>query len=164
MPPVGPMAVCELCGAEGVSTNRGIVSNVTLDVCTKCTESMGIEIHKSPFENRVSNVRKQAPLSMNVHHEPELSNDFHVRLRGARESKGWSQKELAHRMNVRINSIQKAESGTRPTDDLTNKLEKVLDVDLREASDDGRDSMVSRSSSRGMTIADALDEFLQQDD
>ena len=164
MPPVGPMAVCELCGAEGVSTNRGIVSNVTLDVCTKCTESIGIEIHKSPFENRVSNVRKQAPRSMNVHHEPELSNDFHVRLRGARESKGWSQKELAHRMNVRINSIQKAESGTRPTDDLTNKLEKVLDVDLREASDDGRDSMVSRSSSRGMTIADALDEFLQQDD
>ncbi len=164
MPPVGPMAVCELCGAEGVSTNRGIVSNVTLDVCTKCTESMGIEIHKSPFENRVSNVRKQAPRSMNVHHEPELSNDFHVRLRGARESKGWSQKELAHRMNVRINSIQKAESGTRPTDNLTNKLEKVLDVDLREASDDGRDSMVSRSSSRGMTIADALDEFLQQDD
>ena len=164
MPCVGPMAVCELCGAEGVSTNRGIVSNVTLDVCTKCTESMGIEIHKSPFENRVSNVRKQAPRSMNVHHEPELSNDFHVRLRGARESKGWSQKELAHRMNVRINSIQKAESGTRPTDDLTNKLEKVLDVDLREASDDGRDSMVSRSSSRGMTIADALDEFLQQDD
>ena len=164
MPPVGPMAVCELCGAEGVSTNRGIVSNVTLDVCTKCTESMGIEIHKSPFENRVSNVRKQAPRSMNVHHEPELSNDFHVRLRGARESKGWSQKELAHRMNVRINSIQKAESGTRPTDDLTNKLEKVLDIDLREASDDGRDSMVSRSSSRGVTIADALDEFLQQDD
>ena len=164
MPPVGPMAVCELCGAEGVSTNRGIVSNVTLDVCTKCTESMGIEIHKSPFENRVSNVRKQAPRSMNVHHEPELSNDFHVRLRDARESKGWSQKELAHRMNVRINSIQKAESGNRPTDDLTNKLEKVLDVDLREASDDGRDSMVSRSSSRGMTIADALDEFLQQDD
>ena len=164
MPRVGPMAVCELCGAEGVSTNRGIVSNVTLDVCTKCTESMRIEIHKSPFENRVSNVRKQAPRSMNVHHEPELSNDFHVRLRNARESKGWSQKELAHRMNVRINSIQKAESGTRPTDDLTNKLEKVLDVDLREASDDGRDSMVSRSSSRGMTIADALDEFLQQDD
>ena len=164
MPPVGPMAVCELCGAEGVSTNRGIVSNVTLDVCTKCTESMGIEIHKSPFENRVSNVRKQAPRSMNVHHEPELSNDFHVRLRGAREAKGWSQKELAHRMNVRINSIQKAESGTRPTDALTNKLEKVLDVDLREASDDGRDSMVSRSSSRGMTLADALDEFLQQDD
>ena len=164
MPPVGPMAVCELCGAEGVSTNRGIVSNVTLDVCTKCTESMGIEIHKSPFENRVSNVRKQAPRSMNVHHEPELSNDFHVRLRDARESKGWRQKELAHRMNVRINSIQKAESGTRPTDDLTNKLQKVLDVDLREASDDGRDSMGSRSSSRGMTIADALDEFLQQDD
>tara|TARA_B100001750_G_scaffold70872_1_gene56564 strand:+ start:4951 stop:5445 length:495 start_codon:yes stop_codon:yes gene_type:complete len=164
MPHVGSMAVCELCGAEGVSTNRGIVSNVTLDVCTKCTESIGIEIHKSPFEDRASNVRKQAPRPMRVQHERELSNDFHIQLRNARESKGWSQKELAHRMNVRINSIQKAESGTRPTDDLINKLEKVLDIDLREESDAGRDSMVSRASSRGMTIADALDEFLQKGD
>lgn len=158
------MAVCELCGAEGVSTNRGIVSNVTLDVCSKCTESMGIEIHKSPFKQRVSNTRKPTPKPMHVREDTELSNDFHIRLRNARESKGWSQKELANRMNVRINSIQKAESGTRPTDNLIIKLEKVLDVDLREVSDAGRDSMVTRTSSRGLTIADALDEFLQQGD
>ena len=49
------MAVCELCGAEGVSTKRGLVSNVTLDVCSKCIESLGIEIHSSPFENRTRN-------------------------------------------------------------------------------------------------------------
>ena len=67
-------------------------------------------------------------------------------------------------MNVRINAIQKAESGTRPTDNLIDKLEKVLRVTLRDSSDAVRDSMVSRSSSRGMTIADALDEFLQQGD
>ena len=164
MPPVGLMAVCELCGVEGVSTNRGTVSNVTLDVCSKCIDSMGIEIHKSPFEDRPQNIRKQPARTKHVQHEQELSNDFHIRLRNARESKGWSQKELANRMNVRINSIQRAESGTRPTDDLINKLEKVLDVDLREESDAGRDSMVSRSSSRGMTIADALDEFLQKGD
>ncbi len=158
------MAVCELCGVEGVSTNRGIVSNVTLDVCSKCTESMGIELHESPFDRRVPNVTKTPPRTMQVREEPELSNDFHIRLRNARESKGWSQKQLANRMNVRINSIQRAESGTRPTDNLIIKLEKVLDVDLREISDAGRDSMVTRTSSRGMTIADALDEFLQQGD
>jgi len=109
-------------------------------------------------------VQKKYPRINKSNDEPELSNDFHLRLRNARETKGWSQKELANRMNVRINSIQKAESGTRPTDDLINKLEKVLDVDLRESSDAGRDSMVSRTSSRGLTIADALDEFLQQGD
>ena len=65
---------------------------------------------------------------------------------------------------MRINAIQKAESGTRPTDNLIGKLEKVLRVDLRESSDTVRDSMVTRSTSRGMTIADVLDEFLQQGD
>ena len=158
------MAVCELCGAEGVSTKRGLVSNVTLDVCSKCIESLGIEIHSSPFENRTRNSTKIPSRTVSVREDAELSNDFHLRLRNARESKGWSQKELANRMNVRINSIQKAELGTRPTDNLINKLEKILDVNLRESPDAGRDSMVSRTSSRGMTIADALDEFLQQGD
>lgn len=158
------MAVCELCGDEGVPTNRGIVSNVTLDVCPKCTSSLGIELHSSPFQKSTAPVQKKYPRINKSNDEPELSNDFHLRLRNARQTKGWSQKELANRMNVRINSIQKAESGTRPTDDLINKLEKVLDVDLRESSDAGRDSMVSRTSSRGLTIADALDEFLQQGD
>lgn len=158
------MAVCELCGAEGVSTKRGLVSNVTLDVCSKCIESLGIEIHSSPFENRTRISTKTPSRTVNTRDDAELSNDFHLRLRNARESKGWSQKELANRMNVRINSIQKAELGTRPTDNLINKLEKILDVNLRESPDAGRDSMVSRTSSRGMTIADALDEFLQQGD
>ena len=158
------MAVCELCGAEGVSTKRGLVSNVTLDVCSKCIESLGIEIHSSPFENRTRTATKAPSRTVITRDDAELSNDFHLRLRNARESKGWSQKELANRMNVRINSIQKAELGTRPTDNLINKLEKILDVNLRESPDAGRDSMVSRTSSRGMTIADALDEFLQQGD
>ena len=158
------MAVCELCGAEGVSTKRGLVSNVTLDVCSKCIESLGIEIHSSPFENRTRISTKTPSRTVITRDDAELSNDFHLRLRNARESKGWSQKELANRMNVRINSIQKAELGTRPTDNLINKLEKILDVNLRESPDAGRDSMVSRTSSRGMTIADALDEFLQQGD
>ena len=156
------MAVCELCGVEGVSTSRAIVTNVALDVCSKCIQKLQIELHDSPFEQSVTNVQKSPPRKKLVSDRPELSNDFHIKLRNARESKGWSQKELANKLNVRINAIQKAESGTRPTDDLINKLEKVLDVDLRESSDAGRDSMVTRSSSRGMTIADALDEFLQQ--
>tara|TARA_B100000614_G_C14415085_1_gene439514 strand:+ start:174 stop:653 length:480 start_codon:yes stop_codon:yes gene_type:complete len=156
------MAVCELCGAEGVSTIRGIVSNVTLDVCVKCTESMSIESHSSPFERpKVQPRREIVPRPHAV--ESELSGDFHIRLRNARDKKGWSQKELARRMNVRVNSIQKAESGTRPTDDMITKLEKVLDVQLKEDPQAGRESIISRTSSRGMTIADALDEFLQGD-
>ena len=155
------MAVCELCGAEGVSTSRGIVSNVSVEVCTRCTETMGIELHRSPFEQKIPPDRKPLPKTRIQYDKSELSTDFHIRLRNARDSKGWTQKELARKMNVRVNLIQKAESGTRPTDDLISKLEKVLNVILTEESDAGRDSMVSRTSSRGLTIADALDEFLQ---
>ncbi len=155
------MAVCELCGSEGVSTNRGIVSNVTVEVCSRCTESMGIELHKSPFEKNQSTLRKPLPKTRIQSEKSELSTDFHIRLRKARDSKGWSQKELARKMNVRVNLIQKAESGTRPTDDLITKLEKVLNVKLKEDSDTVHDTMISRTSSRGLTIADALDDFLQ---
>ncbi len=156
------MAGCELCGAEGVSTIRGIVSNVTLDVCAKCAESMSIESHSSPFERPIIKPRKDI-VARPQEVELELSGDFHIRLRNARDTKGWSQKELARRMNVRVNSIQKAESGTRPTDNMITKLEKVLDVQLKEDPHAGRESIISRTSSRGMTIADALDEFLQGD-
>ena len=92
MTPVRAMAVCELCGAEGVSTKRGIVSNVTLDVCPKCTDSLGIELHKSPFEHNPAKVRKTTTRTIHENIEPELSNDFHIRLRNARENMGWSQK------------------------------------------------------------------------
>ncbi len=158
------MGVCELCGAEGVSTNKGIVSNVAIDVCLKCIHRRQIETHKSPFEDRIRNVRKSSHRLKQDREQRELSIDFHIKLRNARENKGWSQKELAKRMNIRIGAIRKAESGNRPTDDLINKLEKLLDINLREASDTVRDSMLTRSSSRRMTIADALDEFLQQGD
>jgi len=157
------MAVCELCGAEGVSTNKGIVSNVSVEVCTRCTETMDIELHRSPFEQKRPQLRKQMSQRRTQSDKTELSSDFHIRLRKARDSKGWTQKELARRMNVRVNLIQKAESGTRPTDDLISKLEKVLNVKLKEDSDAVHDSMISPTSSRGLTIADALDEFLQGD-
>ena len=157
------MAVCELCGAEGVSTNKGIVSNVSVEVCTRCTETMGIELHRSPFEQKRPQLRKPMPQRRTQSDKTELSSDFHIRLRKARDSKGWTQQELARRMNVRVNLIQKAESGTRPTDDLISKLEKVLYVKLKEDSDVVHDSMISPTSSRGLTIADALDEFLQGD-
>ena len=157
------MAVCELCGAEGVSTNKGIVSNVSVEVCTRCTETMGIELHRSPFEQKRPQLLKPMPQRRTQSDKTELSSDFHIRLRKARDSKGWTQQELARRMNVRVNLIQKAESGTRPTDDLISKLEKVLNVKLKEDSDVVHDSMISPTSSRGLTIADALDEFLQGD-
>ena len=72
------MAVCELCGAEGVSTNKGIVSNVSVEVCTRCTETMGIELHRSPFEQKRPQLRKPMPQRRTQSDKTELSSDFHI--------------------------------------------------------------------------------------
>jgi|TARA_B100001105_G_scaffold212322_1_gene177114 ribosome-binding protein aMBF1 (putative translation factor) len=64
------------------------------------------------------------------------------------------------RMNERLNTIQRIENGSRPTDDLVNKLEKVLGITLLGESDIEYDAQLSQGGGRGLTIADALEDYL----
>ena len=64
------------------------------------------------------------------------------------------------RMNERLNTIQRIENGSRPTDALVNKLEKVLGITLLGESDIEYDAQLSQGGGRGLTIADALEDYL----
>jgi ribosome-binding protein aMBF1 (putative translation factor) len=64
------------------------------------------------------------------------------------------------RMNERLNTIQRIENGSRPTDELVNKLEKVLGITLLGESDIEYDAQLSQGGGRGLTIADALEDYL----
>jgi ribosome-binding protein aMBF1 (putative translation factor) len=68
------------------------------------------------------------------------------------------------RMNERLNTIQKIENGSRPTDDLVSKLEKILGISLLGESNIEYDAQLSRGSGRGLTIADALEDYLSKGD
>jgi len=65
--------------------------------------------------------------------EEVLVNDFAEKIRGARERKGWKQVDLGAKINERVSIIAKLESGTMiPSDTLIKKLERTLDIKLKE--------------------------------
>ncbi|SUZ56826.1 uncharacterized protein METZ01_LOCUS9680 [marine metagenome] len=68
------------------------------------------------------------------------------------------------RMNERVNMIQRIENGSRPTDVLVTKIEKVLGIKLLEESRIDNEAQLSRGASRGLTIADALEDFLSKEE
>jgi len=163
------MGTCELCGSDGNSTRQVIASNVNVDACSRCIESMGLEIFESPYISskyqKSMNTQKQSGSNVRQHTPAKtrtLLSDFHVRIRNERISRGWQQKDLAMKMNERLNTIQKIENGSRPTDELVLKLEKILGISLLGESNIEYDTQLSHGGGRGLTIADALEDYLSK--
>ena len=161
------MGTCELCGSDTNQTQQAIASDVNVEACSRCIDSMSLELFESPFESpRAENpkTRQKHSGSTRRQHIPSvrgtLLGDFHVRIRNERVSKGWQQKDLAMRMNERLNTIQRIENGSRPTDELVTKLEKVLGIALLGESNIEYDTQLSPGGGRGLTIADALEDYL----
>jgi uncharacterized protein (TIGR00270 family) len=83
--------------------------------------------------------------------------DYPVRIRSAREKKKLSQKELAASINEKWSIINKLETGDmRPSDSLTAKLERALNISLKEKLEDVQ--VEKKDDVRGMTLADLLGE------
>jgi len=157
------MGACELCGAEGVSTKMARASQSLLECCNGCIASMGLIVEQvmrttvsapAAPQSRVSG-KGITGVDIMTKDEMELANDFHSRIRNAREHIGLSQEDLAREMNEKIAAIQKAENGIRPTDLLLNKFAKALDVHLFVESISHGHTMVASESDREMTISDA---------
>ena len=68
------------------------------------------------------------------------------------------------KLNERLNTIQRIENGSRPTDELVGKLEKILRITLLVNSDASYEQSLTTTSGRDMTIADALEDFLTKGD
>jgi putative transcription factor len=64
-------------------------------------------------------------------HLPSVSLEFKVALQQARQSKGWTQKDLAQRANEKPSVINDYESGRAvPNPQVVSKLQRVLGVSL----------------------------------
>tara|TARA_B100000674_G_scaffold497421_2_gene531145 strand:- start:612 stop:1097 length:486 start_codon:yes stop_codon:yes gene_type:complete len=158
------MGTCEMCGSERVMTLLSEISGTRLRCCNRCIESNNLNILE---KRNVPLSKPRAPLSpvraytKNMSKlEKEVMPDFHRAIKRGREAKGWSSRDLAMRLNLRLNDIQKAEAGVQPADSTLEKIEKALDIKLFEDNISEPERSVRAPSSRGMTIGDALDEFL----
>lgn len=142
-------------------------SQSLLECCNGCIGSMGLIVQQvvrttvsAPAEprNHVSG-KGITGVDIMTKDEVELANDFHSRIRNAREHRGLSQEDLAREMNEKIGVIQKAENGIRPTDSLLNKFAKTLDVRLFMEAVPHSHTMVASESDRQMTISDAKNQI-----
>ena len=165
---VSAMGTCEMCGTDRVTTLLAEVSGARLRCCSRCIESnkmLVLEryVPKVPTTPQ-SKLKRPRDRPMSKKAEKEIAPDFHLRVRKARVSKGWEQRDLAKRINVRLNDIQKVESGIVPSDSIAMKIEKALAITLLVEAEEDMERAVNVPSGRGMTIGDALDVFLSKGD
>lgn len=86
-----------------------------------------------------------------------LAVDYPARIRSAREKRNLSQKELAASINEKWSIINKLEAeDMRPSDSLVAKLERALDIKLREKVEEVQ--IKKQDGAQAMTLADMLKE------
>ena len=163
------MGACELCGADNRTTRQVIATSVNVEACTSCIESMGLKEFESPFSTKSGGAGQDTRTTVKRSSarnpvDSTLVSGFHIKIRNERLSRGWTQKELAMKLNERQNTLQRIENGSRPTDELVGKLERLLRISLQADTDVSYEQRISTTGGRGMTIADALDEFLTKGD
>jgi len=135
--------ICELCGNDVPRTKMVTIEGTTLSVCPSCAkfgDQTSVPLKKQPGVPaeilRRLEARKRRMTVRDVYSragEEMLVDDYSERIRKAREKKGWKQVELGTKINERVSIIAKLESGEMiPTDTVVTKLEKALEIKLKE--------------------------------
>jgi len=141
---------CEMCGETIRGTPKLIrVEGAELQVCMKCGK-FGTEVQqvrrtdlrmqpKGPALRPAagpsgSAVQARHKRDMFDYMEGDVVDDYAVRIRQARESKGLSQKDLAMQLKEKEHLIRKIENSELiPEEDVRKKLEKALGIRLIDA-------------------------------
>jgi len=158
--------ICEICG----KTIQGKVFNVRVEgasvkVCDKCSRFGTDRQSWSKFgKGAMSSDGVVLPSKPRISGGPTrtkeeyiLVDDYHLVIKDAREAKGWSQKDLARKMNEKESIIHHIETeGFALSNELIQKIEKILDIKLKEKSDEGIDISKSKQNSKETTIGDII--------
>ncbi len=126
---------CEICGRE--IKGRGfkiIVEGSEMTVCSSCRQ-YGSEkkpsIASQPGARRVVLKKKRA--STKIEFQDELIENYHLIIRREREKRGWSQEQLAKKIQEKESLIRKIENAEIvPEPEVIEKLEKLFNLKLRE--------------------------------
>lgn len=135
--------ICELCGAGAPRTKNVAIEGTVLAVCPTCVrfgdEVMTPTVRRSAMPPAIADrleARRRRLTPRDVYAqagEEELADDFALRIRRARETRGWKQADLGAKINERVSVIAKLESGSMtPGDSLIRKLERELGIRLKE--------------------------------
>lgn len=154
--------ICELCGGDAPFLKDTVIEGTRLMVCPSCSR-MGTAHREEPKEvpSSIMEERLQRRVQRSGHRDiyrdqdEALAEDYPERIFRARERMGLTREEMGLRINEKSNIIGKLENGTlRPDDTLRKKLEKFLNISLREKVQEG--IMTGRGRSKGLTLGDLI--------
>ncbi len=127
---------CEICGREIRGRSfKILVEGSEMTVCEEC-KNHGIEKPKVPQKRTFA--PKPKPISKpkvrtDIDLGDELVENYHMIIRREREKRGWSQEDLAKKIQEKVSLIRKIENAEiTPEPEVIEKLERVLEVKLRE--------------------------------
>ncbi|HDN82978.1 MAG TPA: TIGR00270 family protein [Candidatus Altiarchaeales archaeon] len=126
---------CEICGKPIVKGKKIKLEATIVTACEECSK-LGyvlseVKVKKIKKEQQ-SKQLKEEPLDLELNlDELELVDDFHKRIKNAREKKGLKQEELAKLINEPESLIRRIESGKYiPDERIIKKIERILDIGL----------------------------------
>ena len=124
---------CEICGKRIVGRSyKVIVEGSELTVCESCRD-LGVEA-KKPVKIVI---KPKIKVTKPIVDDYELAENFNEIIKREREKRGWTQEDLAKKIQEKVTLIKKIEKGEiTPEKDVVEKLERVLGVSLREKIED----------------------------
>ena len=176
------MVQCEMCGTETGAPTAVRIEGAELQVCADCAE-FGTEVRDTSGSSGSTKYSTSSSGSGSAgsgsgssstgssgsggsssrrrdmfDRMDELVQDYDQRIRGARESRGLSQEELADQLNEKASLIRKLERGdVLPSDDVQRKLERSLDLTLSESGgEEGDTEWSGGSATGGTTLGDVV--------
>ncbi|MEM1579105.1 MAG: multiprotein bridging factor aMBF1 [Archaeoglobaceae archaeon] len=146
---------CEICGKEIKGSGHTIlVEGTELKVCGNC-KKYGSEKISAARQSDVKRIliKKKKPQTK-IEFREELVENYNQIIRAEREKRGWSQEQLAKKIQEKESVIKKIENAEiTPEPAVVEKIEKLFGIRLREAVPEVR---VEKSSQHTPTLGDIV--------
>ncbi|MBN1133579.1 MAG: TIGR00270 family protein, partial [Methanosarcinaceae archaeon] len=133
-----------------------------LDVCGKCSQYGTLTKKRTPVSRKDTPVVPRTPAKTSRPRKTgfegldyEFIDGYDQIIRDARQSRGWTQEELAAKMKEKVSLIKKIERGEIvPEDSVRVKLERTLDIKLTERV--GESDWSGERLNKGTTLGDIV--------
>jgi len=157
-----------MCGKEVPITKPMMVEGSKLNLCQNCARfgdeyketnsSPGTPVPKSVIEGRLQR-RERRMQTRDIYSSTtrELIDDYGAVIRNAREAKGLDLDDFSKSIFERKGTIARIEANDLvPDDKLITKLEKALDICLKEDVQSGGQAGVGGKKSESMTLSNFI--------
>lgn len=164
---------CEVCGKEAEKTFRVKMEGSVVTVCPSCKDlgdepDLGKTPSSTSSESSSSSTagarptpkpkkkRRRGSGSSVFDDVEEIVDDYAERIREGREARDLTQKELAAKIGEKRSLLRHLEKGDKlPSDDVAEKLERVLDIELTAST--GEVDFEPEAEGGGLSLGDVVD-------